>query len=279
MILFTGGTTGASKAVRRPNVLYQKMCEPSFDNVGVGADDRFFVCAPMFHGGGDVPIYSMLRHGGSVAIVNGFSTSRFWEDIRRYECTVAWIHSAMAQFLWEQPARTARPRPSASPRDAGAACCRRTASSPSASGPLYTVYGMTEMPPGSRSSTLSTTRRSASRGIPTSRLRLVDEHDREVPDGTPGELLVRHAVPWAVTPGYLRNPSATAQVWRNGWFHSGDVFVRDGNGDYSLVGRVKDSLRRRGENISAAEVERELIAHPAIAEAAVVGSRSPSSRR
>jgi crotonobetaine/carnitine-CoA ligase len=102
-------------------------------------------------------------------------------------------------------------------------------------------------------------------------LRLVDEHDREVPDGTPGELLVRHAVPWAVTPGYLGDPAATERVWRNGWFHSGDVFVRDENGNYSLVGRVKDSLRRRGENISAAEVERELVAHPAIAEAAVVG--------
>jgi crotonobetaine/carnitine-CoA ligase len=98
-----------------------------------------------------------------------------------------------------------------------------------------------------------------------------DEHDRPVPDGVPGELVARHRVPWAITPGYLHNPEATAAVWRNGWFHSGDVFVRNADGNYMLVGRVKDSIRRRGENVSAAEVEREIVEHPAIAEAAVIG--------
>jgi crotonobetaine/carnitine-CoA ligase len=271
MVMFTGGTTGASKAVRRTNVLYLKMCEPSFDNVGIGADDRFFVCAPMFHGGADVPIYSMLRHGGSVAIVNGFSTSRFWDDVRRYRCTVAWIHSAMAHFLWEQaedpsdrdhPLRLAMQAPLLPTHREFAERFGIT---------LYTVYGMTELPcPFSILDPVD----HRTLGKPWHadfELRLVDEHDREVPDGTPGELLVRHAVPWAITPGYLHNEAATATVWRNGWFHSGDVFVRDAKGDYALVGRVKDSLRRRGENVSAAEVERELVAHPAIAEAAVVG--------
>jgi crotonobetaine/carnitine-CoA ligase len=263
MVMFTGGTTGVSKAVRRTNVLYQKMCEPSFDNVGIGADDRFFVCAPMFHGGADVPIYSMLRRGGSVAIVSGFRTPTFWDDVRHYACTAAWIHSAMAHFLWEQPQspgdrdhplRIAMQAPLLAEHRAFAERFGIT---------LYTVYGMTEIPADHR--TLGKP------WHPDIEVRLVDEHDYEVPDGTPGELLVRHAVPWAITPGYLHDSEATEQVWRNGWFHSGDVFVRDANGDYSLVGRIKDSLRRRGENISAAEVERELQAHPAIAEAAVVG--------
>jgi crotonobetaine/carnitine-CoA ligase len=271
MVMFTGGTTGASKAVRRPSVLYLKMCEAAFDSVGVGADDRFFVCAPMFHGGADVPIWSMLRHGGSVAIVDGFSTSRFWDDVRRYECTVAWIHSAMAHFLWEQP-------PDARDRDHPLRLAMQAPLLPSHrefaerfGTRLYTVYGMTELPcPFSILDPVD--HRTLGRPWhPDFELRLVDEHDREVSDGMPGELIVRHAVPWAITPGYLHDPEATAAVWRNGWFHSGDVFVRDAAGDYSLVGRVKDSIRRRGENVSAAEVERELAAHPAVEAAAVIG--------
>jgi carnitine-CoA ligase len=271
MVMFTGGTTGISKAVRRTNVLYQKMCEPCFDHVGIGADDRFFVCAPMFHGGADVPIYSMLRHGGSVAIVSGFRTSAFWDDVRRYRCTVAWIHSAMAHFLWEQP-------PSRRDRDHPLRLAMQAPLLPNAKEfadrfgiRLYTVYGMTELP--CPFSILDPTdhRTLGKPWHPDFELRLVDEHDREVPDGTPGELLARHRIAWAITPGYLNDPEATARAWRNGWFHSGDVFVRDGDGNYSLVGRVKDSVRRRGENISAAEVERELVAHPAIAEAAVIG--------
>jgi crotonobetaine/carnitine-CoA ligase len=271
MVMFTGGTTGASKAVRRPNVLYLKMCEASFDHVGIGRDDRFFVCAPMFHGGADVPIYSMFRHGGSVAIVEGFSTSRFWDGVRRHECTVAWIHSAMAHFLWEQPA---------SPRDRDHPL-RLAMQAPLLPTHrefadrfgirLYTVYGMTELPcPFSILDPVDY----RTLGKPWNadiEVRLVDGHDREVPAGVPGELLVRHRVPWAITPGYLHDPEATTAVWRNGWFHSGDIFVRSAEGEYSLVGRVKDSIRRRGENVSAAEVERELVAHSGIAEAAVIG--------
>ena len=77
-----------------------------------------------------------------------------------------------------------------------------------------------------------------------------------------------------MTPGYLYNPEATARVWRNGWFHSGDVLVKDEKGEYRIVDRVKDSIRRRGENVSSAEVERELLEHPAVREAAVIGVRA-----
>jgi crotonobetaine/carnitine-CoA ligase len=271
MVMFTSGTTGASKAVRRPHVLYLKMAEATFDNVGVTADDRFLVCAPMFHGGADVPIYAMLKTGGSVAIVRGFRTEDFWRDVRRWRCTVAWIHSAMCMFLWQQP-----PRPD--DRDHPLRLAMQAPLLPEMHQfaerfgiHLYTVYGMTEMP--CVFSLLDPVdHRSLGRPWTSEyEVRLADEHDREVPDGSAGELIVRHQVPWAVTPGYYRQPEATAQVWRNGWFHSGDVLVRDASGEYRLVDRAKDSIRRRGENVSSAEVERELLAHPAVAEAAVVG--------
>ena len=70
--------------------------------------------------------------------------------------------------------------------------------------------------------------------------------------------------------GYWNNPQATADAWRNGWFHTGDAFVRDSEGDFFFVDRMKDAIRRRGENISSYEIEVELLAHPDIREAAVV---------
>jgi crotonobetaine/carnitine-CoA ligase len=270
MVLFTGGTTGRSKAVRRPYVMYLKYAEACFDHVRIGQDDRFYVCAPMFHGGADVPIYGMLRAGASIAIASGFRTQQFWDDVRRFGCTVAWIHSAMAHFLWEAPPRT-------DDRDNPLRLAMQAPLLPTFKEfgerfdtQIYTVYGMTELvnpfsvldPDDHRSL-----------GKPwTDELEvdLFDDHDRPVPSGVPGELVARHRIPWAITPGYLHDPEATANVWRNGWFHSGDVFVRDDDCNYRLVGRVKDSIRRRGENVSAAEVERELVAHPAVLEAAVI---------
>lgn len=261
MIMFTGGTTGASKAVRRPHILYLKMVAACFDHVGVGAQDRFLVCAPMFHGGADIPIYAMLRNGGSIAIVKGFRTDQFWHDVRRFQCTVAWIHSTMCLFLWQSP-----------PRDDDADNPLRLAMQapllPNIEGfcrrfgvRLYTGYGMTEIP-WMFSLPDPVDARTLGKPIdPDFELRLVDEYDRPVPDGTPGQLVVRHRIPWAITPGYYRNAEATAAVWRNGWFHSGDVLVRDDGGNFAIVDRVKDSIRRRGENVSSAEVEREIVAH------------------
>ena len=120
MLMFTGGTTGRSKAVRRPYALYLKMAEAAFDNVGVGAEDRFFVCAPMFHGGADVPIYAMLRAGGSVAIVPGFRTQTFWEDVRRLGCTVALDPLGDGALPLGHAGAARRSRQPAAPRDAGA---------------------------------------------------------------------------------------------------------------------------------------------------------------
>src|SRR5690606_18540735 len=105
--------------------------------------------------------------------------------------------------------------------------------------------------------------------------RIVDDNDIEVEDSRIGELVMRSDTPWAFTVGYLNNPEATARAWRNGWFHTGDAFRRDAEGNYFYVDRIKDAIRRRGENISAFEVEREILHHEAVADVAVVGVRSP----
>ena len=98
------------------------------------------------------------------------------------------------------------------------------------------------------------------------------------PPGTVGELIVRTDRPWAMNHGYYGNPEATARAWRNGWFHTGDAFRLDADGNFFFVDRMKDAIRRRGENISSFEVEAEVCAHPAVQEAAAVGGAERARR-
>ena len=103
--------------------------------------------------------------------------------------------------------------------------------------------------------------------------RVVDEHDQPVADGQPGELIVRADRPWVLNAGYLNNPEATSQAWRNGWFHTGDAFLRDAAGNYFFLDRTKDCIRRNGENISSFEVEAYVNDHPAVFRSAAVAVR------
>jgi crotonobetaine/carnitine-CoA ligase len=105
--------------------------------------------------------------------------------------------------------------------------------------------------------------------------RIVDDYDSLLADGETGELILRADRPWTISPGYWQMPEATAAAWRNGWFHTGDSFRRTPEGDYYFVDRKKDAIRRRGENISSFEVEAELLDHPLVHEAAVIGVPSP----
>jgi carnitine-CoA ligase len=106
-------------------------------------------------------------------------------------------------------------------------------------------------------------------------LRLVDEHDLPVPPGTPGELVARHTLPWTINSGYKNMPEATAEAWRNGWFHTGDQFTQDEDGNFYFLDRIKDVIRRRGENISSFEVETEVMSHPLVKDAAAVAVKNP----
>jgi crotonobetaine/carnitine-CoA ligase len=101
-------------------------------------------------------------------------------------------------------------------------------------------------------------------------VRLVDANDIEVPVGEIGELICRTDHPWAMSHGYNKMPEATARAWRNGWFHTGDAFRQDEDGNFYFVDRMKDTIRRRGENVSSMEVEAEVLAHPAVLDVAAL---------
>ncbi len=106
--------------------------------------------------------------------------------------------------------------------------------------------------------------------VPACEVRLVDANDCEVRAGRGRRDDPAHRQPWALNHGYHNDPAATARAWRNGWFHTGDAFRQDAEGNYYFVDRVKDAIRRRGENISSFEVESRAPAHPAVREAAAV---------
>ena len=137
---------------------------------------------------------------------------------------------------------------------------------------VYTAYNSTEMStplvahPG-----FAAVPGICGRPRPGVEVRIVDEFDRELPDGEAGELIVRTDQPWTMTYGYHRMPEATVAAWRNGWFHTGDAFRRTADGDYVFVDRLKDAIRRRGENVSSVEVEAEALTHPNVARAGAVG--------
>lgn len=275
-IIYTSGTTGPSKGVMSSYAhLYAMSGTDGFRMVG--ADDRYMCNLPLFHVGGTIPIMGMLSRGASVSVINAFSTSDFWPSIRETASTVVLLLGAMATFIAKQP-------PSADDRNhtlRTAIIVPLAEDAPSFAQrfglTVYTLYNMSEI-----STQLVSGPNPAKAGIcggPREgvTLRLVDAHDCEVPAGTIGELVVRTDAPWALNSGYFKDSEATAEAWRNGWFHTGDAFAINEDGDYVFFDRMKDAIRRRGENISSFEVEAEVATHPAVNEAAVVAVSSEHS--
>jgi crotonobetaine/carnitine-CoA ligase len=275
-IIYTSGTTGPSKGVLSS---YLHM----FSNAGpeswpmVGEDDRYMCVAPIFHIGGMGPPFVMLARGGSVAMVDSFSTDRFWEIAARTKATVVFLLGVMATFLMKR---------APSPEDRNhtvrkAFMVPLTDDAPAFTDrfgiDIYTIFNMTEISSPIVSEANPVKRGTCGKARPGVEVRLVDGNDCEVPVGEIGEMLVRTDRPWGMNSGYNRNPEATAKAWSNGWFHTGDAFRRDEDGYYYFVDRVKDAIRRRGENISSFEVEVEVCAHPAVREAAAIAVPSEFS--
>jgi crotonobetaine/carnitine-CoA ligase len=212
----------------------------------------------------------MLSRGGSIALVDSFSTEEFWPTVRETETTFVLLLGAMTNFLMKRP-----PGP-----DDRNHPLKKVVIAPLAEDSAlfaerfgveaYTLYNMTEISTPIVSGRNPAKPGSCGKARPGVALRLVDENDCEVEPGKVGELIVRTDAPWALNSGYYKNPEATAAAWRNGWFHTGDAFRQDEDGTYFFVDRVKDAIRRRGENISSFEVEAEVAAHPCVNEAAVV---------
>lgn len=269
-IIYTSGTTGHSKGVLSPYLQGYTTAVVNYGYMGEG--ESMLINLPMFHVGGTSSITCALVRSGSFYLVDGFSTTRFWDQIREGNCsTTSGLIGVMAAFLAKAP-------PSPSDPDNPLKYItmfpvnEETIAFAKRFGFQYlTGFNMTEV-----STPLMTEMNpppNGSCGRPRTGIecRLVDEHDMEVPLGSSGELIVRSALPWNMNAGYDGLPEATATAWRNGWFHTGDLFRVDAEGNYYFVDRIKDTIRRRGENISSFEVENAIRQFEGVDEVVVVG--------
>ena len=276
-LIYTSGTTGPSKGVLTAYAsLWAYDRYFIWDDLGPG--DRFLQPLPMFHTAGTGCTYSMLRRGASVALVDGFNPRTFWADVRRLGATGSLVIHAMVSYLLDQPP---------APDDADnplrvvymGPLSRVQEFSERFGVGVYTGFGMTEVPCPIRSELNPANEKAMGRRVDPENfeVRLVDDNDVPVPVGTPGELVVRHRLPWLINSGYRNMPEATARAWRNGWFHTGDQLQEDEQGNLYFLDRVKDAIRRRGENISSFEVEAEVLAHPEVREVAAVAVPNPDT--
>jgi carnitine-CoA ligase len=266
-VIFTSGTTGPSKGVL---CSYRHTYTAAVEFRHVGPGDTNLVALPMFHIGGILGVNFALIHGGTAAVVERFRTQTFWETVRALGVTATGLLGTMVQFLMQQPVQPGeRDHP-----------LKKVVIAPFGVEALafaqrfgvetFTEFNMTELSvplwAGSGAIALGACGRPR-QGVT---LRLVDANDAEVARGAVGELILRADEPWTITHGYLGDPEATARAWRNGWFHTGDLFRRDADDNYFFVDRARDMIRRRGENISSFEIEVELLAYPGVRAAAAV---------
>ena len=273
-VWYTSGTTGPSKGALSSYMHgYSMFGQETWPFIT--AEDRYMVNLPLYHMGGTALFNSMLLRGASIAFVERYQTSPFWQQARDTGATVVFLLGAMAAFLEAQPPLGQRRRPpDARPCFMVPVVDDMPRFAERFGVEVRTIYNMTEIctpivsgPTPSLPGTCGRLREGAD-------VRLIDENDCEVPVGEVGEFAVRCDAPWGMNHGYLNMPEATAAAWRNGWFHTGDAGRIDEDGNYYFVDRIKDAIRRRGEFISSLELEIELCAHPDVAAAAVVATKS-----
>ena len=223
----------------------------------------------MFHAGFTNWIHGIAAVGGTWVFRERWSTPAFWDDVRRYSCTTTCLLGAMGNFLGRAE----------SVQDEADNPMRTMVSIPLPDNvedferrfdiELCTAYGSTEMGIAFKT-TQASDRRSCGRPFAEYDARIVDDDDQEVPVGTVGEIVMRPSEPWISFAGYFGMPEATVEAWRNLWFHSGDMAYRDQDDNYFFADRKKDSIRRRGENISSVEVETYVYRVDAVFECAAI---------
>ncbi|QQS34201.1 MAG: AMP-binding protein [Acidobacteriota bacterium] len=283
IIIYTSGTTGKPKGclLTHGNVIAN--ARQIVEWMGFGEGDRLLTVMPLFHMNAvSVTTMSALYAGGSTVVSPKFSASRFWDIIEKYQITSFGSVATMLSMLLsrqqsavsdQQNAPPLVPRPSS----------LRFAMCGSAPVPAELLrnfeekfgvlviegYGLSESTCRSTFNPPNENRRPGSCGLPIgNEMRVVDEEDKDVPDGELGEIVLRGP---NIFKGYFKNPEASAEAFRGGWFHTGDIGYRDADGFYYIADRKSDMIIRGGENIYPREIDDVLYRHPAVQHAAVIG--------
>ncbi|WP_051791038.1 AMP-binding protein [Amycolatopsis jejuensis] len=274
-VLYTSGTTGPSKGVLLTHHHVASFGHLFAEITGLRADDVLLNYSPFFHISGKFATLGCLLTGARMVLRSRLSISRFWDDARESGITAFVAIGGVCHMLNGKPPR---------PDDADNPV--RVVYAVPAPAEIYhefekrfglkivEAYGSTESNLLVNSSLHESVPGACGRPNPIFEVQVVDPDDVPVPDGEPGEVVVRCADPLLLSAGYDGLPDATELAWRNGWFHTGDRAMRDESGALWFKDRLKDSIRRRGENISSYEVERLANGHPEVAESAAVGAPS-----
>lgn len=271
-ILYTSGTTGPAKGV----VMSHRHCfgwtEAMSRNLSYTAEDSYFSALPLFHTDAQMfGVYMPLVFGTRATLVDRFSASRFWDQIRASGATATNLLGAMAVILMrepvtatdaENPVRISQCIPMVPDK---AAFERRFGLH------LVTGYGQTETSFVTLDTMAESRENACGRPHPDWEVAVVDENDCPVPSGTMGEIVSRPRQSWAMFSGYYKEDSKTVQTLRNLWYHSGDAGYFDSDGWLYFGYRMNEAIRRRGENVSAYEVEMIAEQHPDVVESAAFG--------
>ena len=285
-IMFTSGTTGRSKGVIKQNAadyfsargLLEVISATAKKPVEALAEDTFFSCLPLFHSNAQVLSgYPALVAGGRVAYVERFSSSQFWRQVIDAEATIFNSIGAVSYFIYNIP-----------PSDLDRAHRVHTVfAAPTPKDIYYEFqerfgvtfiegYGLTET---GMATYMDPTRPpvpgSIGKANPGYEVFVVEPGtDRPLAPGTPGEIVVDMKIPNIVMRAYYGMPEKTAEDFRNLKLHTGDLGRQDDEGYLYFMDRVKDYIRRRGENVSSMEVERQVSGHPNVKEAAAIGVKA-----
>ena len=274
-ILYTSGTTGPSKGVMCPHTQYYWWGINSIELLEITSQDVLCTTLPLFHINALSSFAQALLSGSRMVLHERFSASGFWPAMVNSEATVLYLLGAMVPILLARPPaveeRSHRVRLALGPGvppEMIASFGERTGVR------ILEGYASTETN-FIIGSTIDLQKPGTIGRIRAGyHARVVDDEDFEVATGVAGELLLRADEPFAFASGYFGMPDKTVEAWRNLWFHTGDRVVRDADGNFRFLDRLKDAIRRRGENISSYEVEQVLLLHPAVEMAAVFPVRS-----
>ncbi len=280
-LLYTSGTTGRPKGCILSQ-RYELEAGEWYATAGglMGfrdGGDRLWNPLPVYHLNSSVfSFFALMLRGNCQLQADRFHPRSWWQDLVANQATVVHYLGIIAPILLKQdPVPEEKTHRVRFGTGAGIEPQLHAEFEERFGFPLLEIWGMTEMVRAIVSShePRKVGTRAFGRARPGLEARVVDETEQPVPDGEPGELVVRHS---AATPragafsGYLNDPAATEQSWRGGWFHSGDVVTRDADGTFHFVDRKKNIIRRAGENIAAAEIEAWLQKHPAVLQVAVL---------